>query len=74
VERLKRHGVPPTPKIVDSDDVETSHGPNAKENGAPTLLGDPSPEMIAAAEEAEMSGRQLTVSKNGSVAESVGRI
>jgi excisionase family DNA binding protein len=64
VERLKRDGVPPAPKIVDPDDVETSRGPNAKENGAPTLLGDPSPEMIAAAEEAEMSGRQLTVAKN----------
>src|SRR5215471_5201009 len=64
VERLKRDGVPPAPKIVDSDDVERSRSPNAKENGAPTLLADPSPEMIAAAEEAEMSGRQLTVAKN----------
>src|SRR5215475_27223 len=64
VERLKRDGVPPTPKIVDSDDVETSRSPNAKENGTPTLLADPSPEMVAAAEQAEMSGRELTVAEN----------
>ena len=64
VERLKRDGVPPTPKIVDSDDVETSRSPNAKEHGAPTLLAEPSPEMIAVAEQAEMSGRQLTVAEN----------
>src|SRR6516165_7873932 len=62
VERLKRNGVPAAPKIV--DDVEAPHEPNVKERGAPTLLSDPSPEMIAAAEEAEMSGRQLTVAKN----------
>ena len=55
LERLNRDGVPPAPKIIDSDEVETSHGPNARENGTPTLLSEPSPEMIAAAEEAETS-------------------
>jgi hypothetical protein len=64
VERLKRNGVPSAPKIVDSDDAEASRAPNAKERAAPTLLAEPSPEMVAAAEEAEMSGRQLTVARN----------
>jgi hypothetical protein len=64
IERLKRDGVPPTPKIVDSDEVETSRTPNTKENGAPTLLADPSPAMVAAAEQAEISGRELTVAEN----------
>jgi hypothetical protein len=51
------------PKIVDdSEDAEPSRTPNAK--AANALLADPSPEMIAAAEEAEMSGQQLTVAKN----------
>ena len=51
------------PKIVDdSVDAEPSRAPNAK--AANALLADPSPEMIAAAEEAEMSGQQLTVAKN----------
>jgi hypothetical protein len=62
VDRLKRDGVPSAPKIVDTDDAEPSRAPNAK--AATALLADPSPEMIAAAEEAEMSGQQLTVSKN----------
>src|SRR6516162_8211130 len=61
IERLKRDGVPSAPKIVDTEE-ETSRAPNAKATTA--LLGDPSPEMIAAAEEAEMSGQQLTVAKN----------
>ena len=63
IERLKRDGVPSAPKIVDdSEDAEPSRTPNAK--AATALLADPSPEMIAAAEEAEMSGQQLTVAKN----------
>jgi hypothetical protein len=62
IERLKRDGVLSAPKIVDSEDAEPSHAPNAK--AAAALLADPSPEVIAAAEEAEMSGRQLTVAKN----------
>jgi hypothetical protein len=63
IERLKRDGVPSAPKIVvDSEDAEPSRAPNAK--AATALLADPSPEMIAAAEQAEMSGHQLTVAKN----------
>src|SRR5215469_3563527 len=63
IERLKREGVPSAPKIVDDfEDAEQSRAPNAK--AANALLADPSPEMIAAAEEAEMSGQQLTVAKN----------
>jgi excisionase family DNA binding protein len=42
VERLKREGVPSAPKIVDSDDAESSRAPNAK--AASALLADPSPE------------------------------
>jgi hypothetical protein len=64
VERLKRNGVPSAPKVVDSDDPEASPAPNTKERDATTLLADPSWEMIRAAEEAEMSNRQLTVAKN----------
>jgi hypothetical protein len=64
IERLKRDGVPSAPKIVDSDDAETSSAPNSKERTSAALLGDPSPEMIAAAEQAEMSSRQLTIAKN----------
>jgi hypothetical protein len=63
IERLKRDSVPSAPKIVDdSEDAERSRAPNAK--AASALPADPSPEMIAAAEEAEMSGQQLAVAKN----------
>jgi hypothetical protein len=62
IERLKRDGVPSAPRIVDDSDTEPSPAPNAK--AASALLADPSPEMIASAEEAEMSGQQLTVAKN----------
>jgi hypothetical protein len=61
IERLKRDGVPAAPKIVDSEEAP-SRAPNAK--AATALLADPSPEMIAAVEQAEMSGQQLTVAKN----------
>src|SRR5215470_3762605 len=64
VQRLKRDGIPSAPKIVDTDDAEASNAPNGKERSAPTLLADPSPEMIAAAEETEMSNRQLATAKN----------
>lgn len=65
IERLKRYGVPSAPKIVDdSEDAEPTRTPNAK--AATAILADPSPEMIAAAEEADMSGQQLTVAKNKS--------
>jgi hypothetical protein len=64
VDKLKRNGVPSAPKIVDSDDAEASHSPNAKERAASTLLAEPSAEMVAAAEQAEMSGRELTVAEN----------
>src|SRR5215472_12206214 len=58
IARLKRDGIPSAPKIVDSDDAEASSTPNGKDHSAATLLAEPSPEMIAAAEEAEISGRQ----------------
>lgn len=65
VERMKKEGVPPLPKVVDTDAEGTSSPTaNQKERAPTTLLAEPSPEMIAAAEEAEMSGRQLTVAKN----------
>jgi hypothetical protein len=64
VPRLKRDGIPSAPKIVDTDDAEASNAPNRKERSAPTLLADPSLDMIAAAEEAEMSGRQLATARN----------
>src|SRR5215831_10920150 len=64
IERLKRDGVPSAPKIIDTDDAEASSAPNGNERAAPTLLADPSPEMIDAAEQAEISGRQLVVAKN----------
>src|SRR5215831_11905275 len=63
VERMKRDGVPPLPKVVDIDKEE---GPaaNQKERPPSTLLADPSPEMVGAAEEAEISSRRVTVAKN----------
>src|SRR5262249_5260663 len=64
VERMKREGVPPLPKVVDTNYEGASPGANQKERTPTTLLAEPSPEMIAAAEEAEISGRQLTGAKN----------
>jgi len=55
--------VPSAPKVVD-DDAETSIASNEKERAASTLLADPSQEMIAAAEEAEISARELSTAKN----------
>jgi hypothetical protein len=64
VERMKSEGIPPLPKVVDTDNEGAHPAPNPKERTPTTLLADPSLEMIAVAEEAEMSGRQLTVAKN----------
>jgi hypothetical protein len=64
VERMKREGVPALPKIIDTDNEGESPTANPKERAPTTLLAEPSSEMIAAAEEAEISSRELTVAKN----------
>ena len=57
---LKRDGVPPTPRTADTDAA-----PSRKDTTNTTsLLAEPSAEMIGAAEQAEISGRQLTTAKN----------
>jgi hypothetical protein len=73
VERMKRDGLPPLPKVVDTDDAGTSPTANPKERTPTTLLAEPSPEMITAAERAEISGRELTVAKNRLEHKRVGR-
>jgi hypothetical protein len=63
IERLKQEGVPSAPRIVDSE-AEASSPPNGKERATSTLLANPSPELVYAAEESEMSSRQLATAKN----------
>jgi hypothetical protein len=62
VERMKKEGIPPLPKVVDVDEAASASA-NQKER-TPTLLAEPSPEMVAVAEQAEMSGRKLTSARN----------
>jgi hypothetical protein len=69
VERMKKEGVPPLPKVVDTDHEGGSPSANPKDRAPTTLLAEPSDEMVRAAEEAEMSGRQLTVAKKSAGAE-----
>jgi hypothetical protein len=61
-EKMKRDGVPPTPRTVDTD-TDTER-PRKDTVSTTTLLAAPSAAMVGAAEEAEISGRQLTVAKN----------
>jgi hypothetical protein len=64
IERLKREGVPALPKVVDVDDEADAPAASQKDRPTSTLLAPPSEEMIAAAEEAEMSVHQLKAAQN----------
>jgi hypothetical protein len=56
---MKKEGLPPIPRFIDVDNEAASSATNQKERIS-TLLAEPSAEMVAAAEEAEISGRELT--------------
>jgi excisionase family DNA binding protein len=62
VEQFKRDGVPELPRTIDSDNATTSS--KSKDRPPATLLADPSPELVAVAEKAEMSGREVTAAEN----------
>jgi hypothetical protein len=64
IERLKREGVPALPKVVDVDDEADAPLARQKERTTSTLLAPPSDELVAAAEEAEMSVHQLKAAQN----------
>jgi hypothetical protein len=60
IARISKEGVPSTPKTVDADAPESK--PNAA--GNPSLLAEPSELLVDAAEQAEISNRDLTTAKN----------